>query len=69
VREESILNITRTSGHSAAECSLCPNGTGWAASTVAKKSNPTYLFAIKEKVKLLTAGQTWASANAHVGRA
>jgi hypothetical protein len=69
VRQETISGFLKTSGHTAKDCTLCPNGVEWGASTLARKVNPTYLFALKSKVKLLTPGQTWASANAHVGKA
>ena len=53
-------------GHSAADCSLCPNGTEWSPTTTRVGSNVTYKYCKEKMVKFLGLGETWASKNAHV---
>jgi hypothetical protein len=65
VRPHPTLKSVRV-GHPAAECSLCPNGSGFAAGTVRSGTNPTYKYCVEKEVKLLGPGDTWASKNAHV---
>ena len=53
-------------GHTAAECTLCPNGTGWSPSSVRAGTNPSLKYCTEKGVKFLAPGDTRASKNAHV---
>ena len=51
-------------GHTAAECTLCHNGTSFEPSVVQRGTNPTYKYFTEKGFKMLEPGEAWASKNA-----